>query len=177
MLNFYFNYKRNGEYCIIVTTSSFADADGYQMLKRLFDLYVINVNVFVMRGDNITIYAALPFSEKVCHSPDAYVLHELSNIKTLEDIRLNQPLFPNKAQNLHGCPLTVSVIPAPPFIYVKNESDTRAGRDQLPRLFGVEGEIFNILAEKLNFTMDLDLNTERGLIDDYGRAEGVLDMV
>lgn len=169
-------YHRNGFFILIYT--------GFEperlvtirnIFRRLFFLYVVNVNVMMMVGKYAYVYTYYPFTARKCHSPQPELLLSFRGIESNPNFVLKKGLFGSKVANMHGCPLSVISWDYPPFIFVKKDPKTGAFRT----IHGIEGSVISLLSQQMNFSIYIKEPNPReaGEVFSNGTATGAARMV
>ncbi|XP_061397721.1 uncharacterized protein LOC133333420, partial [Musca vetustissima] len=170
------HHHRSG-YFILVYTGKEADRLGNikEMFKRLFSLYVTNVNVMLMMGKYPYLYTYFPFAPNKCHSSSPSYFASFQGVEKNPNFTLGKNLFPTKVENMHGCSLSVITWTYLPYIVVERNEET----GELISLHGIEGSVISLLAERMNFTIEIKQpNTnDRGDIYPNGTATGAAKMI
>ncbi|XP_059223287.1 uncharacterized protein LOC106085013 [Stomoxys calcitrans] len=170
------NYQRNG-FFLLVYTGNECDcmASFEQLFKRLFELYVTNVNILLMIGKHAYLYTYFPFRAHKCHSfePEMYI--SFRGIENGGNFSTIKTFYPSKVMNLHGCPLTIVTWNYPPYIFVDRDEST----GKLLALRGLEGSLITLMAERMNFTIETKTPKQRklGTVYDNGTVTGAMGMV
>lgn len=166
----HFDYQ--GHYLIVITTYVY---EQYHIMSRMFDDLWSNliVNSAILwhvpaNEDEAILFTYYPFNEFYCggtmpieqnHFKDGKWFHNTSNF------------FPNKVSNLYRCPLTVAVIPTPPFMMVSQLEEDGGGGEV--RVEGIDGILLNMLAQMMNFRVKVDTFESQGVINvENGTATG-----
>ncbi|XP_062139833.1 uncharacterized protein LOC133848340 [Drosophila sulfurigaster albostrigata] len=177
-------FKRNGYYCIVYTGEEEERLDTIRMIfKRLFAIYVINVNVFIMDRSTasttaqVHVYNYYPYRELRCQS--SLPIHYASFMGGLgvppRFLLPNRTLFfDDKLDNMHGCPLRIVTFQHRPFVII--EPPAADGQRQL---LGIEGELIALLAERMNFAIELleQPAKDRGSVYPNGSVSGAMGMI
>lgn len=170
------HYHRSG-YFVLVYTGLEADrlSNIKEMFRRLFNIYVTNVNVMLMVGKYPYLYTYFPFAPNKCHSSSPGYFASFKGIEKNANFTLGKNLFPTKVKNMHGCSLSVITWTYLPYIVV--EQDEKTG--ELISLHGIEGSVISLLAERMNFTIKIKepKAKDRGDIYPNGTATGATKMV
>ncbi|XP_037932776.1 uncharacterized protein LOC119667545 [Teleopsis dalmanni] len=169
-------FQRNGLFTIIYTGSELERYRNIRkMFRRLFYIYVTNINILILTKKTVEVYTYFPFNSKVCHSsvPELYVTFE--GILERENFRLPKKYFPDKLLNMHGCQLVVTTWHDPPFVFI--DYFNKSGN--ILRIHGIEGNLLTFIAEKLNFTIRILEPPERdhGVVTENGTVTGAMKMI
>jgi hypothetical protein len=136
------NFHRQGYY-IIVSTNQLMIDDVKQAFKYLWKINLINVVIVFESFGIIKVETYYPFNNKNCNDFTPITINSFVDEKLINE----SSFFPDKTQNLYGCPLKVKMSTViPPVIIVtthQNGSFEYQGRDI---------EILRFLSEKLNFS-------------------------
>lgn len=169
------SFKRNGYYCLVYTSMEPRRLETIRRIfVRLLAIYVINVNVFLLqrRTGMVQVYNYYPYRSRLCQSaqPVHYASFPGSFGAEPQILVDNRTLFfDDKLDNMHGCELVVVTFPYKPFVIVdKNE-----------RLRGIEGMLFELLQERMNFSTRLliEQDSERGVALRNGSLTGAMRLV
>ncbi|XP_016981527.2 uncharacterized protein LOC108046388 [Drosophila rhopaloa] len=170
-------YKRNGFFVVVYTGVEDRPMESVKiMFRRLLNMYVLNVNVFLQREGTVQLYTYYPYGPHRCQSslPVYYTaFQDLPPPAT--GYGLTKPLFPSKLANLHGCPLVVVTFDHRPYVIIEDDPEVPGGRI----MRGIEGMIFRALAERMNFTLKMveRQDKDRGQILPDGNFTGILKMM
>lgn len=146
-----------------------------KIFGKLFALSLIDVNVLMidMEG-HLQIYTYFPFKENICNSlqPEIYM-----SFQQMMNTFLNESIFfPNKIDNMHGCPVNVAITDLPPFITYQINSSNSSTKPY--NIEGFEGKLLLFIANSLNFTLNLLLNvSEIGILYKNGTGTGIMGKV
>ncbi|XP_073829015.1 uncharacterized protein [Musca autumnalis] len=170
------HYHRSG-YFVLVYTGKEADRlnNIKEMFRRLFSIYVTNVNVMLMVGKYPYLYTYFPFTPNKCHSSNPSYFASFKGIEKNANFTLGKSLFPTKVENMHGCTLTILTWTYLPYIVVERNEET----GELISLHGIEGSVISVLAERMNFTIRVKEPNpkDRGDIYPNGTATGAAKMI
>ncbi|EDW82674.1 uncharacterized protein Dwil_GK25009 [Drosophila willistoni] len=159
------SYKRNGYFIIVYTGGESGRLVTIrEIFKRLFFIYVLNVSVFLLsRQGYVEMYTYFPYGPEVCCS--ALPVH----YATFPPTTMDTILFPNKLRNLYGCELIAVTFENRPFVFIDSDQ----------KLQGIEGMLFNTLADHMNFTIKIivEMQKERGIVLPNGTATGALKLI
>ncbi|XP_075158055.1 uncharacterized protein LOC142231327 [Haematobia irritans] len=168
-------YQRNG-FFLLVYTGQHSDFRpiSQNIFRRLFHLYVTNVNILLMIGKHAYIYTYFPFRANKCHSSDPELYMSFSGIENNRNFSKIKTVFYSKVDNMHRCPMTIITWNYHPYVFVKRDVETRK-----LSLSGIEGSLINLIAEKMNFTIKVKRARKRDVGDVYrnGTATGALKMI
>lgn len=153
-------HERDFYFLILLTWSS--DYLLYRNLSKIFKLCLnFNVNnVVVMTktklGDFIGFYTYEMFNDE--HCGEDITIREINryyNGQLKYDL-----LFPEMLTECHGCALKVSTQVIQPLLDFQGDFRNESHLRDVQRLGGIEGEILRIMAEALNFTIELIFNQD-----------------
>lgn len=140
-------FDHSGYYTIVLTQRT---TEPYNLLKQIFQelwfLHIVNVNVlsFENADAGTSVFTFFPYSEEFCDD----VRPVLWDYFVDDHFTLNDgALFARKLDNFHGCSLSMATFHSPPYMLLNGiENGTTPAR-----LEGIEGLLFDVLAQKLNF--------------------------
>ncbi|XP_058127326.1 uncharacterized protein LOC131291010 [Anopheles ziemanni] len=153
------NVEFRGYFLLLVHSSYDASVAKIQyILKRLWDFRVHNVllalestsNATVVKDDagggifGIDLVSYTPFGPGCCGCARPYIVDRCI------DGRLSNgtaALFDRFERNLYGCQLRIAAFERPPFMQFTNDTP--------PKLSGIEGDLIELLSQKLNFTVTI----------------------
>ncbi|KAL7745065.1 hypothetical protein ACLKA6_008130 [Drosophila palustris] len=172
------SFKRNGYYCIVYTGQERDRLDTIKLIfRRLFAIYVINVNVFVenRQTGQVQVYSYYPYRSQRCQSsqPVHYATF-YGGLGTAPQIHVDNHtlFFDHKLDDMHGCPLVIVTMQHRPFVIIENDDNAPNGR----RMHGIEGMLFYLLAERMNFSIQIIEQTDhdRGIVLPNGTITGAM---
>ncbi|KAH8240535.1 hypothetical protein KR038_007767 [Drosophila bunnanda] len=168
-------YKRNGNFLLIYTGLEAQPMESIKiMFRRLLNMYVLNVSVFLQSDGSVQVYTYYPYGPHRCQSslPVFYTAFQEVDGGV---VGLTKPLFPSKLANMHGCQLVAATFEHRPYVILEDDPQQEGGRI----LHGIEGRIVNTLAERMNFSLKLvePKNKDRGQIRQDGNYTGILKMI
>ncbi|XP_034672140.1 uncharacterized protein LOC117903812 [Drosophila subobscura] len=169
-------YKRNGYFIIVYTGREAQPLETIKiMFRRLLNIYVLNVNVFLTRRGIVQMYTYYPYGPHRCQSSLPVYYGSFQGVPSTAEFGLRRKLFPSKLTNMHGCELIAVTFEHRPYVRIDDDANSPNGR----RLHGIEGMIFNSLAERMNFTINLveRQDKDRGQIMPNGSVTGILQMI
>lgn len=170
------NYIHRNGYFLLVYTGSQSDRlkSIEEIFKRLFHLYVINVNVLLMVGKYAQIYTYFPFTPRKCHSSDAEFHISFRGIETSSNYTIDKTIFPGKVDNMYGCGMTILTWTYAPYVKVERDDN-----GNFLSLHGVEGSVISYLSQLMNFTIEIIEPTikEAGEIFPNGTITGAIEKV
>lgn len=167
-------YKRNGNFLLVYTGLESQPMESIKiMFRRLLNMYVLNVSVFLQRHGTVEVYTYYPYGPHRCQSslPVFYTAFQ-----ELEDgFGLTKTLFPSKLADMHGCQLVAATFEHRPYVIIDDDPRRRGGRI----MHGIEGMIVRALAERMNFSLKLveQEDKDRGEIRPDGNYTGLLKKV
>ena len=141
-----FNFR--GFYSIISTKE--ITNETLKIFELLLSKQIYNAVILYEFKGHIKAFGFNSFNSTSCDNIEVYEMTNLAN------------LFPEKLNNLRGCPIKVYAPFQPPFVFIENSEPS--GRDV---------DLINSLAKALNFTLNLKILTQQGawgLIFDNGTA-------
>ncbi|KAL7029689.1 hypothetical protein ACKWTF_006320 [Chironomus riparius] len=159
-----------------------------EISKLLWSIFVYNIDFLLVDVDNINkinLLTFIPFlkcenrscryeQKEVCGNTKPVIINQYVN----GSFQLKSNYFPEKISNLHQCPVKIVTFNCPPMMMI-NYSVSNDGLESF-KLFGVDGEMTNTLAEELNFKIDLyhisDL-IRWGSLSPNGTSKGALKMI
>lgn len=140
-------------YYTVVLTQHYTDAQETirKILGDCWSLYIANAIVLAPSEDYqiVYIFTYFPYTPEHCEHVEPVINDYFVNGSCTR----NATIFPDKLQNLHKCPLKMSLYDFPPFMMLKplpNESYY---------IDGIEGTIIRVLSQRLNFTPIVLLST------------------
>ncbi|KFB41835.1 AGAP013154-PA-like protein [Anopheles sinensis] len=146
------NVEFRGYFLLLVYSSSYdaSVAKVQYILERLWDFRVHNVllalesssNVRDDEANGIDLVSYTPYGPGCCGCARPYIVDRCI------DGRLSNgtaALFDRFERNLYGCQLRIAAFERPPFMKFSNDTP--------PKLSGIEGDLIELLAQKLNFTV------------------------
>ncbi|XP_038122500.1 uncharacterized protein LOC119771148 [Culex quinquefasciatus] len=161
-------YDRGGYYCVVVYGSD-GRVGGRELTRKILDamwklrmLYVV-VLTADDRGMNPEMTTFWPYGRTHCGGVSPIVV----NFNSKE-------LIADRLANFFGCPLRVGTFENQPFIRLNWD---RNGKTQL---FGFEGLLVNVLAKKLNFSIEVVTppgNDQWGYPRKGGKSTGLMKLM
>lgn len=158
-------FKTSGLYLVLLTNGNIHE------IKSIFDILwsnqIYNVNVlFEDENKSILVHTFMPFTAGQCSGPDPVLINEFLNGKFTNDLK---KLFANKMQNLHNCPVTVSIaVSVEPYVIIKRFSNGRF------KLTGEDIKVLKALSQSLNFKIVYIFIGNGGCFLSNGTALGTL---
>lgn len=164
-------FEYQGTYLIIISK----DNDSiYETMTKIFEdlwsRYIVNANILWMPNYNEALmYTYYPYTDFYCGRAVPIQLNAYSFDKWL----LDTAIFPNKMNDLHGCTLRVVTFPNPPFMIIHELEHEQVEID------GIDGILLRVLAQKMNFNVELFLEMESlwGDVFMNGTSLGAIKMV
>lgn len=169
-------YRRSGWFILIYTGNETSRLETVKRIfNRFFELFVINVNIFLLLDSTPYVYTYFPFTHNKCHSAKPELLISFRNNQAKFQRKDNHQFFPSKVHNLYGCELSVITWHDPPFIIF--DKDEQSGR--VKAVEGIEGLLISVLAQAMNFAIKVvdPQPRDRGAIFENGTLTGVTRMV
>lgn len=161
-------FNHNGFY-IIVLMQNLSRVIIERIFASFWKISISNVVVLMQNVfDDLSLLTFLPFGGGTCGNVRAVKINEFYRKTSQWE---SEKFFPKKLGNLHKCQLKVGTYESAPGLILKNHSDG-------VQVHGFEGDLFNHIAEKLNFTMQITaVNYSGGYINENGTATGLLEKV
>ncbi|KAH8368292.1 hypothetical protein KR084_009697 [Drosophila pseudotakahashii] len=170
-------YKRNGYFVVVYTGLEDQPMESVKiMFRRLLNMYVLNVNVFLQREGTVQLYTYYPYGPHRCQSSLPVYYTAFQDLPApARGYGLTKPLFPSKLANMHGCELVAITFEHAPYVIIEDDPRTPGGRI----MRGIEGMIVRALAERMNFTIKMveRKDKDRGEILPDGNYTGILKMM
>lgn len=165
MSPFYFEYQ--GFYLIVLTTYTYQQ---YEIMASIFEFfwaeYIINVNIIWSAPQNdeeAIMYTYFPYTNFFCGKAVPIQLNQFWFGRWLH---LIPSFFPDKVNNMYGCPLTVATVSTGPFMILKE------GENGKVLTSGIDGVLLRVLAQSMNFTINLVQLESQGSILENGTTSG-----
>ncbi|XP_017465363.1 PREDICTED: uncharacterized protein LOC108358498 [Rhagoletis zephyria] len=169
-------YQRSGWFLIVYTGTEPERLETVKnIFSRLFELFFVNVNVFLLMDATPFVYTYFPFSRTKCHSAKPELLMSFRNKRPRYIHKSHRRFFPPKVNNLHGCELGVITWHDPPFMILKTVEET----GHIVSIDGIEGMLISLLSEAMNFGIRIvdPQPHDRGAIYANGTLTGVTRML
>jgi len=165
------SWNNRAKFLVVVAENLREEASqvAFKIMKELWEVYrVLNVVVLIPQTRHmalgtaktdqntmtsiIDLYTWFPYQSEVkCANIDDVVLIDRWIVEDEGHFLGNVYLFPTKIhKNFHGCPLRASVIPVPPLLFMKNNSDEENNTKY--EYYGLEADFFKLVWEALNIT-------------------------
>lgn len=159
------SFSFGGFYVIVMLKGKLKETE--KMYKTLQQIQIFNVNIVYENDQNeVVIETFEPFTTKSCANTKSRIINKFKNGKFENEI---DTFFPNKIQQLYGCPISVATaINAEPYVLVKKLDDGSyevGGRDI---------KLLQTIAGKLNFTIFYSHIEDEGYLLANGSAGGIL---
>lgn len=158
-------FKFRGFYLIVPMSNT---VDVRKIFEVMWNIMIYNVDVMLYNWqlESIDLITFVPFSEAICANMKPMKFNEFK--KSTMRWRSNI-FFPRKFQNLQLCPVRVGTYETAPGLIVRTI-------DNVTQIHGFEGHMFNNIAKRLNFTMNISAVTYGGGdIFENGTATGLLE--
>ncbi|XP_053681685.1 uncharacterized protein LOC128732461 [Sabethes cyaneus] len=156
-------YDLNGYYWIVLL-DHILPMELHSMVQLLWDQKILNVAIFTEPvSGRVEMFTYRAYSASVCDSVEMTMINFTG-----------QSLFEDLATNFWGCPLKIGTFDNQPFTEIFQDSN---GRQYLR---GFEGMLVNLLAEKLNFTVEVVSppdNAQWGFLWKNGTTTGLLKLI
>ncbi|XP_038122499.1 uncharacterized protein LOC6052653 [Culex quinquefasciatus] len=159
-------YDRGGYYWIVYQRHRQVDrAEVEQIVEAAWELRLLYAIVIVAdsRGDNVEIFNLWPYSQTHCGDVES-VLVDWRSTDMLAD----------RLGDFYGCALRVDTFDNPPFVLLDWD---KMGRTSM---LGFEGMLVNILAKKLNFSVEVITppdNDQWGFPRTDGNSTGLMKLM
>lgn len=164
-----FDYE--GFYLIVVTTNiENYILESKKILEDCWLKYIVNANVMIKspKMEKVFMLTYFPWNRYYCEK-----IHPV-HLENYDSSVWNNGLdfFPDKTANFHKCPIKVATFETKPFMSVKRLKDGKI------LLGGLEGNMLNLLADILNFSLDVVLVPEQwGVVFSNGTGNGAVGLV
>lgn len=135
-------YNTSGKYIILCPYSDLHTCNERQIFQILSKLRMLNV-VFLKKGpnDQPLVYSYKSIKPGKCQNSEPDLLHWASHCKNNTCF---QALFYKKLSNFYLCPLYVSTLEQPPFMFLSGNTSNPSGGD---------GEVIKLVANIMNVTL------------------------
>lgn len=151
----------NGHFLFILSNGLINDIQ--QIFTYMWSKQIYNVDIIYEANSEIILTTFLPFENpKSCGNTNPKIINKFKAGKFEND-----EIFPSKVKNFNGCPLRV----------VTFEDEDAVMRTNTGDLHGYLAELLQTLAQKLNFTPQINFLTENfayGVVFPNGTATGSL---
>ncbi len=135
-------------YHLMVIRNEFNESEISELLNVFWKRFLINVTFLVVKNSKILLQTFIPFNRVRCNDIELKTINQFD--EQTQEWR-DDNFFPDKLNNFHNCPLTVTtyknVVP-----YIVREEYIDGKRILSGRVI----EMIDALASSLNFTTDLD---------------------
>ncbi|XP_039430296.1 uncharacterized protein LOC120413502 isoform X1 [Culex pipiens pallens] len=141
----------------------------HSMFSTLWSNNIVNVLVITKQYGEILMYSYFPYSADHCEYTEPVLVDRWDSGWD------NINLFPNKLENLYGCPMRIASFDYPPFTMIARNSCS----GEL-RLIGYEGFLIDTIARKFNFSVELVVpegNPQWGVIENNTALSGAFKMI
>lgn len=154
----------NGFYLIVLANGEFAEVET--IFKLLWTNQIYNADILLEdENGKVLIKTFFPFRAASCDDTTPMTINQFIDGKFVNSANF----FPNKMDNLQGCPIKASVSNnSEPAVFAQklsNGSDDLSGRDI---------ELVHTLAETLNFKIEFSFVGEEGYLLENGTSVGPL---
>lgn len=174
-------FRYSAYYLVIVTHYRSTQSDYLEILKMFYAQLILKVNILtrsVESADISIVYTYHPYLPGSCGRPKLIIHKKFKNGAFLGK---SHGLFTPELQNLHECTLRVATFNISRFLKVvptDNIPDRRYANYQNSKLIGFEAKLILILAEALNFTIEILVPKEKwGEIYPNGTFTGASKLV
>ncbi|XP_065365319.1 uncharacterized protein LOC135958342 [Calliphora vicina] len=142
------NYDSLEYYFIFLQTHDDQAAKEMELIfKYCFNNYWLHCNVMVQSSKGeLFVYTYFPFKENNCFQTHPEMINKFKG-----DGFENEEIFPNKLENLQGCPMKLTTWDSPPFVVNKTNK-----RYPKLRVTGFEMIMLTAISETMNFTVDIE---------------------
>lgn len=175
-----FNYA--GLYTVVLTESS---SYQYETISRILQdcwaRHITNVVVLVSIHPyaQTAIYTYFPYTRFHCEAVAPVILNYFSGAHFQTNLSVD--FFPNKIRNMHACPLRLALYELVPHMFLHVSRFANGTVKKVLGIDGIDGITIQVLAERLNFTMNILLppdNKGRGQLFANGTSgTGALGML
>uniref|UniRef100_A0A182MZS0 Ionotropic glutamate receptor L-glutamate and glycine-binding domain-containing protein n=1 Tax=Anopheles dirus TaxID=7168 RepID=A0A182MZS0_9DIPT len=144
------------------------------LMRRLWDVRIHNVLLAHGRPHWIDLVGYDAYGPRCCECSRPIVL-DRCRAGALERGHARTRLYDRFARNLHGCRLRIACFERAPFMQFVSASDGGP-----PRLAGIEGSLVELLAERLNFRVEVVQPVDGrlwGRIYPNGTADGAMGLL
>ncbi|XP_068159451.1 uncharacterized protein Ir7f isoform X1 [Drosophila tropicalis] len=159
-------------FIFLQTRDRFIPQEMQLIMDHCLANYWLNCNVMVQTAQvDIVVYSYYPFTEDHCQKAIPVQINRFDGHRMI-----NEPMFPDKLRQLHGCPLTLLTWNVPPFVYLNFDHET----NQL-MASGFEIQLMEQLADWMNFSIVIKNLTLENNVSSYklvnGSNEGPMEMI
>lgn len=148
----YSRHKDYNEYYYIYlqNSDSYMSQDMQNIFHYCWRHHFINCIVQIKTANNeVLLYTYYPFTADKCRQIEIVEINAFNGTSLV-----HKQLFPKTLRNFHGCPLRVALRHIPPYMMISNDSN---GQSQISG--GFEGKLLMEISRKLNFSLDIKLQT------------------
>ncbi|XP_070495742.1 ionotropic receptor 21a-like [Chironomus tepperi] len=136
-------FRYHGFYLIILIDGRIKELQA--IFKTMMSKNIVNVYVLYDDEDGMALSTFFPFNDPSnCYNTQPQVINKFRNQKFMTDLVLE-----SKFDNLNKCPIRLTTFPSNVGVMKRNLSDGTY------ELYGFEMEMINVIADKLNFTLDI----------------------
>ncbi|KPU75073.1 uncharacterized protein Dana_GF28132 [Drosophila ananassae] len=142
------------------------------ILDHCLNHYWLNCNVMIQTAQvEVLVYTFYPYTANRCQRADPVLVNQFDGRQWMQ----NGSMFPDKLDQMHGCPLTVLTWHQPPFVALHwdpNSEELQAS--------GFEIQLLEYMSQQMNFSVHLSnlslLRPEKYYLAE-GKAEGPLEIL
>lgn len=131
-------------------------------MEDCWSLYITNVIVLatIEIKTRTAIYTYFPFTIYHCEA----VAPVISNYFIHSAFQYETDFFPPKLNNMYKCPLHVATVQEIPYMFLISQQNGSIYTD------GIDGIIFRVLSQRLNFTPILIIPSEEEIVKETPKA-------
>ncbi|XP_058063400.1 uncharacterized protein LOC131213386 [Anopheles bellator] len=154
------NVEFRGYFLLLLPAPAHTEPDIRRTMQELWNLRIHNVLIGLSAGSRIDLYTYRPYgADGCCECIRPRVVDRCVNGRLQQQWQQQQqgprkgstqPLYVRFGRNFYGCPLRISSFVRVPFMQFTDHSPSVVGGR--PQLSGIEGNLLELLAVKLNFT-------------------------
>lgn len=137
------NFVIDGFYLVILVAGPIREMP--EITRLLWRALIHHVNFIVEAENGTSLMTFLPFSHDKCDDSAPVVSHEFHQDTTPS----KRNFYPKRVSNLYQCPVRVVTFNCPPMMMIDYDEDKNF------ELRGADGEMLKVLAEILNFRIEL----------------------
>lgn len=140
----YFDHA--GYYTIVLTECV---EEPHELIKTIFtdlwSLHIINVNILSFQNieSGSSVFTFFPYSENDCDDVRPVLWDYFAD----NHFTMNTQIFATKLDNFYGCPIMLGTYDLPPYMILTRLPNGTVS----PYIDGIEGTLFRVLSEKMNF--------------------------
>lgn len=170
----YTKYDFSGLYLVVIAGEIEEELDDLvrAILEDLWTLDIVNVNVVACGpvGDYVLIYTTFPYTQDHCGTVEPVLwLNVTQGLEGLEEV----DLYPDRMKSFYGCTLIGGTHEAKPYTIIPKQN----GSSEIV-LSGFEGDLVDMLAIKLNFTVRYEISSiSWGFARKMGQSTGLMKMI